>query len=172
MNKSKTRIDRLYLRIKKNPIVASLIILGTIIIALSTFTNATKDLLGLIITETRPDINGDWKAEVTYDWKNAKYSETFTFSGDGEEVYGATTFLGMKRGILEGKTKNDNLQFITKTQEVLGGNDTKDVVHRYRGKVLRDEIKFVMQTEGGYSEHIPIEFIALRVPKTSLQPKQ
>ena len=171
MDEPKTRFDRFNLRIKNNPIVASLIILGTIVIALSTFTNAAKNLWGLLITETRPDINGEWKAEVTYDWQNAKYSETFTFSGDGEEVYGAASFLGMKKGILEGKAKKDKLQFITKTQEVLGNrNNPKDVVHRYQGKVLRDEIKFVMQTEGGFSGHIPIEFTARRVPNTSLQP--
>lgn len=94
MNEPKTRFDRFNLRIKNNPIVASLIILGTIVIALSTFTNAAKNLWDLVITEPRPDINGEWKAEVTYDWQNAKYSETFTFGGDGEEVYGTASFLG------------------------------------------------------------------------------
>ncbi len=169
MNESKTRFDRFNLRIKNNPIVAPLIILGTIVIALSTFTNAAKDLWDLVITETRPDINGEWKAEVTYDWQNAKYSETFTFGGDGEEVYGTASFLGMERGILEGKAKKDKLQFITKTQTALG-EETKDEVHRYQGKVLRDEINFIMQTEGGFSGHTPIEFTARKVPNTSLQP--
>ena len=172
MNAPKTRFDRINQRIKNNPILASLIILGTIVIALSTFTNAAQNLWDLVITETRPDINGEWKAEVVYDWPNAKYSETFTFSGDGEEVYGTASFLGSKRGILEGKAKKDKLQFMTKTQKVLGDdwNSPKVVVHRYRGKVLRDEIKFVMQTEGGFSEHIPIEFTARRVPNILLQP--
>jgi hypothetical protein len=171
MKEAHTRFDRFNARIKNNPIVASLIILGTIVIALSTFTNAAKNLLGLLITDTRPDINGEWKADVTYDWKNARYAETFTFKGEGEEVYGTASFLELNRGILEGKAKKDKLQFITKTQEVLGDrNKPRDVVHRYQGKVLRDEIKFVMQTEGGFSEHIPIEFTARRVPNTSLQP--
>jgi hypothetical protein len=173
MDEPKTGFERFNLRIRNNPIVASLIILGTIVIGLSTFTNAAKNLLGLVITETRPDINGAWKAEVTYDWQNAKYSETFTFGGDGEEVHGTASFLGMKRAILEGKAKKDKLQFITKTQEVVGDwSNPKDVVHRYQGKVSGDEIKFIMQTEGGSSEHTPIEYTARKVPDTSLQPRR
>jgi hypothetical protein len=37
------------------------------------------------------------------------------------------------------------------------------VVHRYRGEALDNEIRFFMITEGGYSEHIPIEFIAKKI---------
>ena len=137
--------------------------MGTIVIGLSTFTDATKNLLGLVIKETRPDINGEWKAEVTYDWENAKYTETFTFKGDGEDVYGTASFLGTKRGILEGKVNKDKLQFITITREVLGSQPGKDTIHDYRGKISGDEMKFIMQTKGGYSEHIPIEFIAKKL---------
>ena len=93
--------------------------------------------------------------------------EIFTFNGDGTEVHGTASFLGTKRGILEGELGKDKIQFITKTQEVLGSQAPSLSLHRYRGKILRDEIKFVMQTEGGYSEHIPIEFTAKRVPNTA-----
>ncbi len=164
MNESKTLVDRFYSRIKNNPTVASLIILGTIVIGLSTFTDAAKNLLGLVIKDTRPNINGEWKAEVTYDWKNAKYTETFTFKGHGDEVYGTASFLGTKRGILEGKIRKDKLQFITITGETLGSQPERDSIHDYRGRILGDEMKFIMQTKGGYSEHIPIEFIAKKVP--------
>jgi hypothetical protein len=170
MSEPRTIVDRFYSRIKNNPTVALLIILGTIVIGLSTFTDAAKNLLGLVIKDTRPNINGEWKAEVTYDWQNAKYTETFIFKSDGDEVYGTASFLGTKRGILEGKTRKDKLQFITITQEILGSEPARDTTHDYRGKVLGDEIKFIMQTRGGYSEHIPIEFIAKKVPITSFQP--
>jgi len=30
--------------------------------------------------------------------------------------------------------------------------------------ILGDEIKFILQTKGGYSEHIATEFIAKKVP--------
>lgn len=170
MNETRTQVDRLISKIKNNPILAFLIVLGSIAIALSAFTDAARNLLGLVIEEKRPAINGEWKAEVTYDWKNAKYIEIFTFKGEGEEVYGTASFLRLRRGILEGKIKKDTLEFITKTQEVLGPGEPRVAIHHYRGRLLGDEINFSMQTEGGYSEHIPVEFIAKRVPNKEIQP--
>ena len=75
------------------------------------------------------------------------------------------SFLGKKRAILEGRVEKGRLRFITRTRERLGGDsqNPKDVVHRYRGKFLENEIKFVMQTEGGHSEHVPIEFTAKKL---------
>jgi hypothetical protein len=170
MNAPRTQFDRFHARIKNHPLVAFLLVLGTVIIALSTFTDAAKNLLGLVRQEKRPAINGKWQATVTYNWPNAEYAETFTFGGEGEELQGTASFLERKRGILEGQVKKDQLQFITKTQEVLGDEENiKENIHRYKGKIFRDEIKFIMQTEGGYSGHIPIEFTATRVSDSSLQ---
>ncbi len=45
-------------------------------------------------------------------------------------------------------------------------NPVMEEVHRYEGKVLRDEITFIMQTQGSEA-HIPIEFTARRVLNTS-----
>ena len=164
MNELKKPVDRIYSRIKNNPVVASVIILGTIVIALSTFTDAAKNLLSLVTEDMRPDINGEWIAEVTYDWKNAKYTEKFTFRGDGNEVYGTASFLGKKRGILEGTIRKDKIQFITITREVMGSLPERETVHDYRGRFLGNEMKFIMQTKSGYSEHSPIEFIAKKLP--------
>ena len=169
MNETRTRVDRLISQIKNNRILAFLIVLGVIAIALSAFTDAARNLLGLVIRDTRPAINGEWKAEVTYDWNNAKYIESFTFKGEGQEVYGTASFLRMPRGILEGKIEKDKLEFITKTQEVLGSSEPRVSTHHYRGVLSGDEINFSMQTDGGYSEHIPIEFIAKRVPSKAIE---
>lgn len=163
MNETKTQIDRFNQRVRNNPVLATLIIVGSLIIALSTFTDAAKNLLSLITLDTRPDINRSWKADVTYDWQNARYMETFTFRGDGEELYGTATFLGTKKGILEGVIKKDKLLFITKTQEVLEDKEPRTSIHRYRGKYSGDQIEFIMQTENGYSEHEPVEFTAKRI---------
>ncbi|RKZ64206.1 MAG: hypothetical protein DRQ44_09430 [Gammaproteobacteria bacterium] len=163
MSEVKSPIDRFNQRVRNNPVLATLIIVGSLIIALSTFTDAAKNLLSLIALDTRPDINRSWKAEVTYDWQNAKYMETFTFRGDGEELYGTASFLGKKRGILEGVIKKDKLLFITKTQEVLGDKEPRTSIHRYRGKYSEDRIEFIMQTENGYSEHEPVEFTAKKI---------
>ncbi len=93
-----------------------------------------------------------------------KYTETFIFKGEGDEVYGTASFLGKKRGILEGKIRKDKLQFITITGETLGSQPERDSIHDYRGRILGDEMKFIMQTKGGYSRQIPIEFIAKKEP--------
>ena len=164
MNEPKTPVDRIYSRIKKNPAVSTLIILGTMVIALSTFTDAAKNLLSLVTNDTRPDINGEWVAEVSYDWKNSKYTEKFIFQGDGDEVYGTASFLGKERGILEGKIRKDKLQFITITRETLDSSPERESIHEYRGRILGDELKFIMQTKGGYSEHMPSEFTAKKAP--------
>jgi hypothetical protein len=139
---------------------------------LSESADPAKTTSGLLIQQMRPDINGAWQADVTYDWPNARYVEKFDFRGSGEEVYGTASFLEGKKEILEGSIRKDGLRFITKTQEVLGGDwkNPRDVVHRYRGEFLGTEIKFILQTEGGYSEHIPIEFTAKKVPEPSRQP--
>ena len=119
-------------------------------------------------------VNGEWEAEVTYDWPNACYVEHFAIKGEGDEVYGTASFLGKPRGILDGRIEEGRLYFITRTREYLGSDsqNPRDVVHRYRGKFLENGIKFVMQTEGGYSEHIPIEFTARRQPSPSGQPTE
>lgn len=124
---------------------------------------------GLMIQDMRPDIKGEWEADVTYDWPNARYIEKFDFRGEGEEVYGTASFLGTKRGILEGSIRKDVLRFITRSQEISGADfrNPRDCVHHYRGELLGKEIKFIMQTEGCYSEHIPIDFIAKKVPNKS-----
>jgi hypothetical protein len=145
---------------------------GTLIMAvrkaLGETENAAQSSSGLSTENLRPDINGSWEADVTYDWPNARYVEKFYFRGEEDEVFGTASFLGRKRGILEGSIRGNRLRFIVRTQEYLGAdsNNPKDTVHRYRGKLLGSEIKFSMQTEGGYSEHLPIEFIAKKVPDT------
>jgi hypothetical protein len=164
MSEAKTRIDIFNQRVRNNPVLATLIVVGTLVIALSSFTDATKNLFNLITLDGRPEINKSWKAEVSYDWQKAKYDEIFTFRGDGEEIYGTASFLGKKKSIIEGTIKKDKLMFITKTPEILGSEEPKMSIHRYRGKYSGDQIKFIMQTEGGYSEHVPIEFTAEIMP--------
>lgn len=108
-------------------------------------------------------IAGTWQAEVTYDW-GAKYTERFDFKVEGSEVGGTATYLGRARGILEGKMVGEKLTFVLRTQEVLGNSPSREVQHQYRGVATPDQIRFVLQTTGGYSEHVPVEFTARRTP--------
>lgn len=127
----------------------------------------------MIYIQPRANINGEWIADVTYSGKNTTFVEFFTFKGEGNEVAGTVSLYRLKRGIEEGKVKKDEIQFILKTYEILGDEDNrKDVIYRYRGKVTGDEILFVLQIEGGFSTHIPIEFSAKRVVSSSFESKE
>ena len=164
MSEPRSRIDVWSSRIRNHPVVAPLLVLGTVVIALSTFTDAARNLFDLAWPKTRPEINGAWRATVVYDWSSRPYPETFRFAGEGAEVHGTASFLGVRRGIVEGTVEGDTLQFITTTREELGPEESTQAVHRYRGNIRGDEIEFLMQTEGGYSEHPPIEFTATKAP--------
>ena len=111
----------------------------------------------------RAAVNGRWQAEVVYDWPNARYAERFEFAGDGEALQGSASFLRLGRGILEGRVGPAGLSFVTRSREQLGNDNAGlETSHRYRGRLVGDELQFVMQTEGGYSAHRPIEFVARR----------
>ncbi|MBD9361013.1 hypothetical protein [Methylomonas fluvii] len=171
MNDSRTRLDKINTRIRNNPVLSLLLAVSTLVIGLSTFTNATRNLLDLFSgAEQRPAISGLWQAQVSYDWPNAHYQERFDFAGSDRQLYGSATFTGSPNGILEGEIAGDILRFITKTPESLGSGPVQETIHRYQGKLIGDEIKFVMQTEGGYSPHVPVEFTAKRTGNPPLQP--
>lgn len=114
------------------------------------------------IATGRPDINGMWQADVTYDWPNARYREHFDLRGDATGLHGTASFLGVPRGVLEGRVEPDGLRFVTRTTEV-GGGGHQDIVHRYEARWVDGELRFVMQTEGGSTPHAPAEFVARRL---------
>jgi hypothetical protein len=118
----------------------------------------------------RPPVNGEWRAEVDYDWDNAHQVERFVFSGDGDALHGSASFLGVPRGVVESSVDGAGLRFVTRTSELsTAGGAAAEVVHRYRGRLIGDELRFVMQTEGGSSAHVPIEFVARRVEPSAPQ---
>jgi hypothetical protein len=119
-------------------------------------------------TPARPEINGSWQAQVDYDWPNAHHAERFVFGGEGGELHGSASFLGVARGVLEGSVEPQGLRFVTRTNET-GAGGTVEAVHRYRGRLVGGELRFVMQTEGGSSAHVPVEFVARRVAQAASQ---
>ena len=79
-------------------------------------------------------------------------------------MHGSASFLGVPRGMLRGKVETSGrLSFETSTSEQ-GGVET---LHRYSGHLVGDEISFVMQTEGGSTPHVPVEFVARRAEAAS-----
>jgi len=110
----------------------------------------------------RVAVNGEWQAQVEYDWPNARYVERFVFGGEGDALHGSASFLGVARGVLEGVVDGAQLRFVTRTSELGGSAGETTVVHRYRARLVGDELRFVMQTEGGGSAHVAVEFVARR----------
>jgi len=162
MNDSPSLLERINRQLRNNPVIALLIVLGSLVIGLSTFSNAARNLMDLVPKEGRPDINGTWKAEVNYDWPNAKYTEAFVLRGDAQELRGTASFLGVDRGIVDGNVKAGRLQFVTRTPEMTG-EATKDVTHRYSGRLVGDELQLEVMVDGSATPHVPVLFTAHRV---------
>jgi hypothetical protein len=110
-----------------------------------------------------PDFAGRWVADIQYDF-GGRHSERFQFRTDSGNLSGVASFFRVDRGIVEGKVADDQISFTTRTEEIAGG-ETRQAQHHYRGRLVGDEIRFVMQTEGGFSDHPPIEFVAKRMPE-------
>lgn len=120
-------------------------------------------LLTRSASDSAAAVAGEWSAEVAYSW-GAKYHEVFSLKTDGAEVTGTASFLGVPRGIVRGALDGNRITFETTTQEVMGGDwqNPSDIVHRYRGTIEDGRITFTMQSEGGSSRAIPVEFVAER----------
>ncbi len=110
----------------------------------------------------RPAVNGRWQAEVSYDWPNAHFTETFEFSGEGHALQGQASFLKVPRTLMEGQFTPDGLRFHTRSSEVAGGS-TLQPTHRYEARRVGEELQFTMQTEGASSAHALVRFTARRV---------
>lgn len=115
---------------------------------------------------SKPAVDGPWQADVTYDWPNARYSEHFQFTSAAGELGGSASFLRVPRGILEGRVGPEGLSFVTYSRESVG-DASATLVHRYRGRWDGDALRFTMQTEGGSSAHVPVEFVARRAVAAS-----
>lgn len=161
MPEIKSPVAKILDRIKQNPVIASVLTLLTVVSALSAFTEASQHLWDMI-PDARPNLNGIWIAEVTYDWQSKPFQERFLFNDMGDKIMGTASFLQVQRAISDGKLQKNKLTFITKTQEAVGNNGMKEATHLYRGEIQQNKIVFVMQTEGGFSSHVPIEFVAKR----------
>jgi hypothetical protein len=107
----------------------------------------------------RAAVNGRWQATVDYDWPGANYVERFEFTGEQAELQGSASFLRVPRTVLEGSVAADGLRFVTRSG-VLGSS--AELVHRYRGRLVGDELHMTMQTEGGAAAQRPLAFVARR----------
>jgi hypothetical protein len=120
-------------------------------------------IVALVLAGSRaPDVSGRWSSTVTYDFGDT-YSEEFLFKQDGGSLTGTVSFLDARRGIIDGKVEGNRIHFKTRTEEQQS-EEIRPVTHEYQGTIDNDEIRFAMRTEGGFSVHQPIEFVAKRTP--------
>lgn len=164
-------IEQFINRIKRHPVVSILVLISTLIVALSTFTNAARNLLGLISLDSRAPINGEWIAPVSYDWQNADYTETFRFQGQGTELYGTASFLGRPRTIDEGEISGNELLFSTRIREQFGTSSRSRTQH-YQGRLTDQGLLLRLQISGGHSDHLPVEFTAQRLHKMPIEQQE
>lgn len=101
------------------------------------------------------EIAGQWTANVAYPW-DVTMDETFSFMVEGDSLRGTASFLGVPRGIENGRVRGDTISFTTRTQEMLGST-TNDVELRYNGLVSTRGIDFIWQDSRGSG---PIRFSA------------
>lgn len=179
MAEPKTRFDKIVIRIKNNPILALVIVLGTIIISIATFTDAVKSLFSLIIREPAPiDISGQWVTDILtnrFD-ENDTYRLFFNFKAEEHLLSGTMRKVAsrsdgydydIRKGIMDGKIKGDKISFYIQEAyiETVPRNSpqefptTKTVPYKvfYPGTVSDDEIHFMRQDERG---HPPEKFTA------------
>ena len=117
-------------------------------------------LAALWLFKQSPIVTGRWTADVKYDFSDPQ-REVFVFEQTDGSIRGSASFLGVDRAIVEGKIDGDMLSFVTQTFE-MAGNETRETTHRYDGKVSGQEIRFVMQILGGFSDHPVVSFTARR----------
>jgi len=111
----------------------------------------------------RPDINGEWQAELHYEWESTTRVERFRFSGERHEVTGTASFLGVPRGVLDGEIDHIGLRFSTRTSEMGDGVQA----HSYIARLGADgNLHFVMMTLAGQGSDAPVEFVARRMSDT------
>lgn len=112
-----------------------------------------------VVVSQPTDITGRWTAQVKYDWGD-QHDEIFEFKVLGGKLHGTASYLNGRLTIENPSLEGEWLRFTTRSQEVLGDNPGKETSHRYTGKVSPDRIEFTLETDGGYSIHPPVEFVA------------
>ena len=138
---------------------------GRLFIALAAIAAVILLACGMLVfrhSANKPNVAGDWNAQVKYDW-GASYPEKFHFEVDGAELSGSASFLKVDRGILDGKVTGDRISFTTKTLVSINSEEkTHEDKHYYKGTLANDAIQFTLNTDSEVESHVPVHFTATR----------
>ena len=162
------QFDRIMARIKNNPVVAFVIVGGTIVIAIATFTEAARNLLSLVIKEKPPLIAGRWLTGVLtnpFDGEDT-FRFSFNFEVQGNRVLGTgrqtstTGWYDIRDSILDGKIEGKVISFHIQKLMLLGDHEV-EYTDFYSGLVSEDGVEFVLHSDrrGGFP---PQQFVAKR----------
>ena len=176
MGRKNTTYDRILNRILNDPILASLITLGVIVIAIVSFTDAVSKLAN-VFQQLRPteavDISGRWRVEATEETPQIYFDfKVVDNKLVGTVLLPASHYMPQgKSAVINGKVVRDIVSFTTKhefvkrfghynpvTGEVMPDVMAESIAH-YKGKIKDDEIYFKLQKESGYYA----EFTAKRI---------
>ena len=140
MSQRKTLFDKFLSRIKNNPVVAALLVVGTIVIAAATFTDAAQKILGFFVREETHDVAGKWQTAVL---TNAyvggdRFILLFEFMQQGDTLSGTITDTDedgnnpLTRTIMDGTIKGNLVSFYTQT-DIKTGPASQVVKEAYSG---------------------------------------
>lgn len=151
-------------KIKTNPFLAVLMAIVSVVLTLASFNSAIRKLWQDFAPTHRIAINGQWRAEVVYDWPNARYIEQFNFSGTGQHLQGSASFLLVPRGLVEGQVEGKSLNWITRLQTSTGSEMQQNYRARWQAGATpqQDQLQVTLQIQDATSAHVPIEFVAKR----------
>lgn len=117
------------------------------------------------VNQPAADVSGRWTARVKYDWGD-QHDEVFEFKYLDKALHGTATYLTRPLTIEQAKVEGEWVSFVTRSQQMLGSDSPwKEVTHRYTGQATPDGIRFTLESSGGYTPHVPVEFVSKRAPK-------
>jgi flagellar hook assembly protein FlgD len=164
MDQQKTLFDKFLSRIKNNPVVAVLLVIGTIVITTATFTDATQKILVFFTKEEAQNVAGKWRTQVLinpYD-ESERSMLVLEFMQQGDTLSGTVTQMDVDgsnsfaRSIIDGKIKGNVVSFYTQG-ETTWFEGTRLYKESYFGRLNKnkDEIAFKRLNDvpsGGVSE--------------------
>lgn len=92
-------------------------------------------------------LTGRWRGEAIYPW-NAKYQEEFFFTPEAQTLFGTASFIGIKRGIEEGRIIGETITFKVRFEET-AGDGTRLGTNRYEGRLSGENLLIKFFDEAG-----------------------
>jgi hypothetical protein len=174
MDNHPSLFDRYLAYIKNNRYLAVILIFGTVLMAISSFTGAVQQIINAMSHSSKSaalSLNGKWQSPLLANAyaPDKKYTLVFDFIQQNDTLLGTVTetnTAGVKtrslvRGIVDGKLKDHTLSFYTQGQTALG-SEIQPYKDLYNGIVKDDKIEFVRQNDlpsGGIPTKFTADFI-------------